>query len=616
MKTIEYKVSFEKMISRLPGLFAYLESDEHGNMILHKATDSSDGCWGKIVENIKLPNSARLGTILTGGNTYTFRTIIDYYYQYREELGSSNGFVKFVEKGIGKIKVPNNKKGVATPEFLYLSNVRKLYNELVKMNKECNFYNQNKDKFGDDKHMCCLCERFEQMGGTTFMNYVGSLIEQADTTATEYMGYADTNNSMTIDFDIDLKTTYQDFGIMTPYTAKWLPYKKYSVGDKVEYDGDVYICTRENNGVWSDDLLKVVFSETNSNGQRIFAKYSEYSDFQSILSQEAKDEYNKNRMVAFEKKMIDGKEYYVRPTDINDNGLGSGLLLTGTTDSKLVDLRRFATYYNDDGVAERPPLGEDWLFYYRKGVAVNIRTINDNLGNVADLSAAQEGILEAGESATDLAAYGDVIEDIVPITEEHQIKFIYSVGVHLNAEGTSTVVTDDDGNRLIKWNKFVKDNNDKGGIKYTETYNYEEGSDLDKLINGTFRLTGVNQSFSFTNYIDGLYDEKIPTYKFEFTTINNTFNYDKTIAHQNVNIVSLLTDFETYRRDFDEFSDSDLYREEFLNDITYKPTKDIDVHIERGSTSVFDKHIAFGSVKTLEGMLEYQNGSFFKMTIS
>ena len=94
------------------------------------------------------------------------------------------------------------------------------------------------------------------------------------------------------------------------------------------------------------------------------------------------------------------------------------------------------------------------------------------------------------------------------------------------------------------------------------------------------------------------------------------FNYDKTIAHQNVNIVSLLTDFETYRRDFDEFSDSDLYREEFLNDITYKPTKDIDVHIERGSTSVFDKHIAFGSVKTLEGMLEYQNGSFFKMTIS
>ena len=55
MKTIEYKVSYEKMISRLPGLFAYLEADDYGVVNLHRATDSLDGCWGKIVENIKIP---------------------------------------------------------------------------------------------------------------------------------------------------------------------------------------------------------------------------------------------------------------------------------------------------------------------------------------------------------------------------------------------------------------------------------------------------------------------------------------------------------------------------------------------------------------------------------
>ena len=43
MRTIEYKVSYENMISRIPGLFAYLDSDEFGNLSLHKATDSIDG---------------------------------------------------------------------------------------------------------------------------------------------------------------------------------------------------------------------------------------------------------------------------------------------------------------------------------------------------------------------------------------------------------------------------------------------------------------------------------------------------------------------------------------------------------------------------------------------
>ena len=55
MKTIEYKVYYEKMISRLPGLFAYLDSDEFGTVSLHKATDSLNGCYGKLVENITLP---------------------------------------------------------------------------------------------------------------------------------------------------------------------------------------------------------------------------------------------------------------------------------------------------------------------------------------------------------------------------------------------------------------------------------------------------------------------------------------------------------------------------------------------------------------------------------
>jgi hypothetical protein len=44
------------------------------------------------------------------------------------------------------------------------------------------------------------------------------------------------------------------------------------------------------------------------------------------------------------------------------------------------------------------------------------------------------------------------------------------------------------------------------------------------------------------------------------------------------------------------------------------PDKDIDVNITRGNSSVFEKYIRFGEVKTLEDMVEYNNSSFFIMS--
>lgn len=586
MKTIEYKVSFEKIISRLSGLFAYLESDDYGVVSLHKATDSLDGCWGRIVENIKLPSGVSLNVdgndILKGGEVYSFRTIIDYYYQYRKDLEEGNVFVAFIEKAIGKVEVEDFEgKTEATPKFLYLSNVKRIYNELVKMRKMCDFYHDNQDKglVDEDKHLCCLCERYSQMGGDNFKDYVGGLIPQAEEIAEEYYGYAESN--MTLDFDVDLVSTHQDFGILTPYAPIWLPYKRYYVGDNVEYDGELYVCTEENTGKWSDDYLTVVFDDT---------KFNKVANFFN-------DKPTPEPITLTQPMLIKGVE---------DNPL--------RTDSKLVDLRRYATYYNDDGIAERPIIGEDWLFYYRKGVVVNITAVTNIMGNIVKLSDKDK----ESTNGNDLMAYGDVIEDITYDAENKKIKFIYRIGVHLKSNENPTINYDDDGNQIIKWNKFVWDNNDKIGIKYEEEYNYEEGSDLDKLINGDFNPKDENgniiSTFSFNGYITGLYDKKIPTCKFEFITINNTFNYSKTIANQDVNIVSLLTDFELYRKDFEEFAGYNLFKEDYLNGITYKPTKDIDVNIKRGSTSVFDKHIAFGEVKTMDDMVAYKNSSFFKLS--
>ena len=587
MHTIEYKVSFEKMISRLPGLFAYLESDDYGVVSLHKATDSLDGCWGKLVENIKLPQSLVVDgeTILNANETYTFRTIIDYYYQYRNDLDKVDEFLKFIEKGIGKIEVPKDKRSVATPEFLYLSNVKRLYNELVKMDKQCEFYEDNLERglTEKDKHLCCLCERYEKMGGDAFKEYVGSLIPQAESIAEEYKGYADNENSMALDFVIDLKSTYRDFGILTPYAPIWIPGRRYKIGDKVEYNGELYNCIIENNGRYDEDYLRIVFDDTK---------------FEKVGSPTKVFDKDGNPISMTEPEEIDG-----------------------ITDSKIVDLRRFVTYYNDDGIAERPEVGEDWLFYYRKGVVVNIRTINDDLGNVLSYSQPEDenGNKRPSRDKEDLMAYGDVIEDIVADRQNHKIKFIYRIGVHLNADGAAKIDYDDDGNELIKWNKFIWDNDDKICIKYEEEYNYEEESDLNELVNNNFKPKDENGNvigtFNFNDYIQGNYDKQLPSYKFEFITINNSFEYNKTIAHQDVNIVSLLTNFEAYRKDFEEFTSYETIRDDYFNGITYKPTKNIDVSIQRGSTSVFDKHIVFGEVKTMEDMEQY-SGKIFSMNIS
>lgn len=668
MRVIEYNVSFENMISRIPGLFAYLESDEFGNVSLHKATDSLDGCWGKIVENIVLQVDFLLKEeegetpILNKNEVYSYRTIMSYYYQYLDEIKKNekyttneegldspitqeeyqklseddkkkyklekNKFREFVENGIGKIDVDFEGKTEMTPKFLYLSQVKSLYNKLVKMKKLCDWYYDSEDSCNErnepneedkDSNTCCVCERYCQMGGDAFKDYVGSLIQEAEDVASNYYDYAleaEKGNEekhiepkpMTLDFDIDLMSTYQDLGIMTPYVPQWMPGRKYYVGDNVEYDGELYVCTAENSGKWDNGYLAVLFDNS---------KFEKPSNFMKVYDN-------------------DGK-----PQDLTDK-----IEITGSTDSKLVGLRRFTTYYNN-GATERPNDGYDWLFYYRKGNVSNITTINDDLGNIASYSAYQNGEIEAAtvdsdEVCSDLMAYGDVITNIEVVDPylnivdgvrktkakyalisdpqeklkyvfDPKITFNYVVDARLRAT-TAGQTADDDGNILYKWKNFMPIDNT--GIKYEESYIYEEGSDLDKLVNGELEIEEASPKPTFDDYIIGNFDKHLRSFKFEFITLNGTLNREKTISNQTAHITSILTDLTASRSDFNEFTNASLTREDFYNGITYKPTKDIDVHIERGSTSVFDKHISLGEIKTMEDMTEYKNSSFFKMTES
>lgn len=597
MRTIQYRVPIEKMITRLPGLFAYLGEDGYGNIVLHKATESLNGCYGKIVENIVLPDNVNLeydGVKLNEGGVYSFRTLITYYYMFKDNLEATDPFRLFIEKGIGKIKVDTSKfkKGVATPEYVYLSNVRQLYNQLVKMSRQCKLYQQH---VSNDVNLCCICEKYENMGGDGFKDYIYSLISEAEEIANEYYGYADEvkNNHLTLDFDIDIMCSEKDYGLMSSYMPQWLPYKRYYVGDKVYYDGKIWICTAETTGRFDDKEHRVVFDEKS---------FEEYS--YSIDNDVSKDTIN------------------------------------GQTDSKLCDLRRIATYRNEDNEAEVPESGYDWLFYYRKGNVVNVNTLTDEDGNILSYEKAKDGIMAAAEKGDDLLAYGDVITDITLNTSERTIEFKYVQGVRLKCNKKEI-----DGEKII-WRNLERLETSDEGISYTEIYTYNEGSDLENFIKGTDETyvfsNGMyvhNESsevitssefeelpyyerdnytlieYNFEDYISGKCDIALKNYKFEFVTSNNTITHEKVIGNQEANIVSILTDFNIYRKNnYDNYMNSENIRYDFYNGISYSPSVKHDVNINRGSTAVFQKHIALSEIKTLNDLTEYKNGSFFKIS--
>lgn len=601
MRTIQYRVPIEKMITRLPGLFAYLGEDDYGNIVLHKATESLNGCYGKIVENIVLPNNVNLeydGVKLNEREVYSFRTLITYYYMFKDNLEATDPFKLFIEKGIGKIKVDTSKfkKGVATPEYVYLSNVRQLYNQLVKMSRQCELYQQH---VSNDVNLCCICEKYNNMGGDGFKDYIYDLISEAEEIANEYYEYAVKNSHLTLDFDIDIMCSEKDYGLMSSYMPQWLPYKRYYVGDKVYYDGKIWICTAETTGRFDDDEHRVVFDEDS---------FEEYS--YSIDNDTSQDTIN------------------------------------GQTDSKLCDLRRIATYRNEDNEAEVPESGYDWLFYYRKGNVVNVNTLTDEEGNILSYENAKDGIMKAAEDGSDLLAYGDVITDIKLDITKRTIEFDYAQGVRLKCNKKEI----EDGK--IIWRNLEPLATSDEGISYTEIYTYNEGSDLENFKEGGTDETGktiynfsngmyVNNDdsevikttsefeelpeyerdnytlieYKFEDYITGKCDIALKNYKFEFVTSNNTITHEKVIGNQEANIVSILTDFNIYRKNnYDNYMNSENIRYDFYNGISYSPSVKHDVNINRGSTAVFQKHIALSEIKTLNDLTEYKNGSFFKIS--
>lgn len=620
MRGFFYQISKEKLICRMPALFAYVSFNDMGEYELHKATDDLNGCYGKMIENIKLPSSHTFSigeeTItLKGNNSYTFRTLIDYYYKCKD-AENDNGFTKFIDRAIGLRYIsdtdfPRDKYDLV-PDSIYIATAKSQYEWFVKRKKLCDAYKKGIDNgMDEDKHICCDCEEFERKGGDKMMNALLQYIDEAETIASEYKSYAD-ENGLSMRFNINLSSSINDMGVMSEYIDTWKPGVEYNVGDLVFHDGNSYVCSKRTSGYWDEDKEMILFPY-NIDGS------SANDAFELIKDSKAKGkDIPSDDSTYGDRFFISDPNNYTSPlansTDIH---------IDGNSDSKLKSLRRYKDYISPNGTVEIPYDGYDWLYYYRVNSVVDYTTLNDTYGNIAFFTdkTKEEKMALKGKECNDIYAYGNVITKIEIPKEyatqgEPRIVFEYCIGCHLKATCVD-VKNDDDGNVLYYFDNFKIDKDDiYHGVYYTDVYYFDMDSEITKDFctytdnNGIIKINDVKTD-AFNKYIND--EDELNEKKYEFITSRSTQTHERIINGNKAVISSIVSSFNVDVLNETDYQYNRVFRTDYLNGITYDPKTEIDVFIERGNAAAMERHIKLGEIKTLEDMLLYSNGSFFNM---
>lgn len=447
MKRLQYIYNRENYISRTPGLFFCEDSliDERENVVA-----PSMGCYGKYVYDIKLPNGVYFNAIqlnnngnmiyeykinelgkyiripllstddfiLQAGHIYSYKTLMNVYYSYRnfvfaEESGNYK-FIKFIKEGIGSFdledvvteyntnqddKIVFDDTNDLLPHQIYIVTVDSLLQELADLKKCCDY----KDK---DIAMCCNCQKYERMGGDKMEKLLEYLKNKKQNLLNYYYGQAIVDNIQhnCIEWNINLINTSKDLGVLTPFISYWDSKKTYNNGDIVIKDDMTYICQSD-------------------------------------------DGYNPN------KEGCSFEECFKLNQSSNTNEHQE---IKAQTSSALTGLR--TNDYIDSPI--NPVNGEDWLCYYRLGVH-NRKQKYDELFNIKRLG-------EKDDEKEDLMTYGDYMESIDVQTYQNTITFTYYINAHLRKNDQNAFTID---------NNAILD-----GVKHIDTFTYEVGSDLENLI--------------------------------------------------------------------------------------------------------------------------------------
>lgn len=342
------------------------------------------------------------------------------------------------------------------PSELYLSTTGYIMDEMVKLKVRCyGFYGNDEESINEQ---CCDCHEFYVRGGDKMIRLCKMLNIEANRIATELYSQIieDKDNGIykrsTYNFNMLLSGQGLDNGYLTTYENKWEPGDYVAEGEIIVYTDEngftqSYVCTVDGGTTGYDkDTQTTTFNEED------FEVYGEDDD--------------------------DVPQYST---------------VTGYTESKLKDCRLSRTYFNIYDDVERPSRSYDWLFYYRKGAIITSNISHDINGNILFIDV-NEPKKDLEGYVINLDAFGNIITNITYDNERKTITFEYVIGAHLKAklsesedEGYVNPYTDEiTGNKTYLYDSFVHDTSSKYGahcgIKYTETYIYDSGGELDNLI--------------------------------------------------------------------------------------------------------------------------------------
>lgn len=502
MRIIKRQINKEESISRIPSLFPYLDYDDMGNLTLHNATDSIDGSYGKLMPDFKLKYNGQ-------EKIFSYRTLMYYYRNNVDitfEIWGNMKIGDFIEYAIGKIKVDKviiqgkevDIQGKLVPEYIFLSQVRKLYTEMMSL----------KEIAPSDK--CTKC-KYDDMGGDNMVEFLKKQFREIDDRAGKLKGLAATPTKGFM-LSINLTSSIRDLGYMT---TNMLPM---------------------------------------DNSEEVGAQQDE---------------------------------------DVIKDGQTREVKVTAYADSKLKSLRRYETYINEFGISEMPPEGEDWLYFYRIKTPINYTDIDVNQVCASWIDDIKQATKEVKTDANETKT-----ETINAIT------FTYIINGIIEKKSTEKGFVFDFGTV-------------KGGVTYTETYEYEKEGELSTLVNQGCLENYVTSTAKYCTTIEGT---KKTEYhytgleKFEFKTTPNTTFVNKKINNDISKydyIISQLTYSHTHEKLLQE--KFNILKEDYLLGISYPPQVKTDVRIDRGNSAALERHLKLSEIKTLEDMENYRNGSFFNI---
>jgi hypothetical protein len=251
-------IPYEDLISRVGGLFPYIEYDKEGKGTIKNALTNINGCYGQVIPNLQVNfsfvNSENNIQVFKSGDSVSYRTLLNHYYRIKDYpvlTTDEQNLISFIDKGIGKIKV-TGVTGDLVPDYINSCEVQEMLDWFTQYKPIC---------ANPTDEYCCICQEYQNKGGDTMFTFLTNCKPTVTSTANYYYSLAQEGY---VNFQIPLFQTMDDGGIFSIYAKDWIPSKKYYKNDIVFYNSKTYRCNINENetesGLYDKETGLVLFN--------------------------------------------------------------------------------------------------------------------------------------------------------------------------------------------------------------------------------------------------------------------------------------------------------------------------------------------------------------------